>query len=314
MVDSLQRTYHYPYVHIIKDKMFLHLSFKILEGRSTSIECAAPVSKATLSEKKKTQKQWTFQQVLKKNNESTRGKKRKKDHRLGKQRKHKMSGKKEKERKLPMTLTQVSCTMSYIPCWPTSTYIKTTIKQQPTVSQREQWAPFSHSIFYMKFVAPHLPEEYLSDDCGRFSLKSSSCRYTESFRFSVAERWAYWDALSSLVLFPPHTSIFYIYPWLRDFIFQLRVNLVTFSLPVDSKVYNISKTEDAREGNGECAWLRREWSGQSSFPSYKLSRPSVHTPSPSFLLKTFLCAPAMTGGPDFHLENLATLCLQHLPA
>lgn len=32
--------------------MFLHLSFKILEGKSTSIEHAAPVSKATLSEEK----------------------------------------------------------------------------------------------------------------------------------------------------------------------------------------------------------------------------------------------------------------------
>lgn len=130
----------------------------------------------------------------------------------------------------------------------------------------------------------------------------------ESFRFSVAERWAYWDALRSSVLFPPTPQSFTSTPF--------SVNLVTFSLPEDSKLhkYNISKTEDAREGNREHAWLRREWSGQSSFPSHKLSRPSVHTLSPSFLLKTFLCAPAMTGGPDFHLENLATLCLQHLPA
>lgn len=39
----------------------------------------------------------------------------------------------------------------------------------------------------------------------------------------------------------------------------------------------------------------------------------AHSP-PTSLLKTFLSVPAMTGGPDFHLENLATLCLQHLPA
>jgi len=68
---------------------------------------------------------------------------------------------------------------------------------------------------------------------------------------------------------------------IKRFYFSANRCLVNFSLPEDSKQYkyNASKPEDAGEGKGGYAWLRRGWSGQSFIPSHKLSSPSVHTPS-----------------------------------
>lgn len=83
----------------------------------------------------------------------------------------------------------------------------------------------------------------------------------ESFRFSVAERWAYWDVFKEFgTVSLSHLSLSHL-PLIKRFHFSANSYLVNFSLPEDSKLYkyNISKTEDAREGKGEHAWLRREW-------------------------------------------------------